>query len=544
MKSVMKNQFQQVPSASIQRNLFDRSHGIKTTFDADYLIPFFTDECLPGDTHHLKTTVFARLSTPIHPIMDNIFLDMFYFAVPMRLLWDNWQKFMGEVDATDVLSPPDYLVPTVTAPAGGFVTGSVYDYMACPVGVAGIETDAMYLRAYNLIYNEWFRDQNIIDPLEIDTGDGPDDPNDYTLLKRAKRRDYFTSCLPWPQKGPGVELPLGDYAPVIGNGKAMGLCDKYSSGAFEYALRGTNAEGIQLSGEGFGKTLPYEDVTGWDVPHEDYVFGLTEVASNSGVIADLSSATAATINSIRQAFQLQKMLERDARGGSRYVEIIKSHFGVVSPDYRLQRPEYLGGLSMRVNVSAVAKTGSTDGESPQGNLAAIATAGGYAGGYNKSFTEHSIIIGIANVRADITYQQGLPRRYSRQTRYDYYWPSLAHLGEQEVLSKEIYCDGTSADDDVFGYQERYAEYRYESSKITGLFRSNPTGGAASLDVWHLSQDFASRPTLNQAFIESDTDLDRVIAVPSEPQVIFDAYMDLKSVRPLPIYSVPGKVDHF
>lgn len=526
MPSVMKHSFSDVPRANIQRSAFDRKHCYKTTFDAGYLVPFYVDEALPGDTFNFRATLFSRLSTPIVPIMDNMFMDTFYFAVPLRLLWDNFQKFMGE--QTNPGDSTDYLIPTVSSPAGGFEVGSISDYFGLPTGVANLSVSAMWHRAYNLIWNEWFRDQNLQDSVNVTKGDGPDNLSDYTLLKRGKRHDYFTSCLPWPQKGTGVEIPLSGDAPVTGIGK-------YNQ-TFNY----DNHNFYETDGSG---TRNYTNVQYIDGGSPDVVFGVEQDPANPGypnIRADLSSVSAATINDLREAFQLQKLFERDARGGTRYTEIVRSHFGTISPDARLQRPEFLGGNSTPVIINPVMQT-SESSTTPQGNLAGYGVATSHGEGFTKSFTEHCVIIGLVSVRADLTYQQGIPRMFSRSTRYDFYWPALAHLGEQEVLNKEIYAQGTAEDDLVFGYQERWSEYRYAQSKITGKLRST---FAQSLDVWHLSQEFGSLPTLSAAFIEEDPPMARVSAVPSEPDFIFDSFIDCKTVRPMPVYSVPGLIDHF
>jgi hypothetical protein len=518
MKTVMEHQFSEVPKAIIERSSFDRSHGVKTTFDAGYLVPILVEETLPGDTFNVNMTAFARMATPIFPIMDNVYMDTHFFAVPIRLIWDNWKKFNGEqVDPGDSI---DYTVPTMTAPGAGYSNESLHDYFGIPTSVGNLEHNSLWHRAYNLIYNEWFRDQNLQDSVTVDKGDGPDTYTNYELLKRGKRHDYFTSCLPWPQKGDAVDLPLGTSAPIFSGAD--------TSDSFADRVIGINdVDGTRTT------------VT-WDASGYTSINAVGDTTGNS-IYADLSSATAATVNQLREAFQIQKLLERDARGGTRYTEIVKAHFGVTSPDARLQRPEYLGGGSTPVNVTPIEQTSSTDATSPQGNLAAMATASLTNHGFTKSFTEHCVILGLVSVRADLTYQQGLNRMFSRQTRYDFYWPALSHIGEQAVLNKEIYAQGTSADDNVFGYQERYAEYRYKPSMITGKFRSND---AQSLDAWHLSQEFSSLPGLNSTFIEENPPLDRVIAVPSEPHFIFDSYISMKCARPMPVYSVPGNIDHF
>lgn len=525
MKSVMTHQFSQVPSANIQRSAFNRSHGYKTTFDAGYLIPVLVDEALPGDTFNVQMTSFARLSTPIKPIMDNLWLDSFFFAVPIRLVWDNFKKFMGEQENPE--DSTDYLVPTMTSPTPtGHIVGSLSDYMGIPIGKPNLEHSSLWHRAYNLIWNEFFRDQNLQDSVVVDKDDGPDTHSDYEILKRGKRHDYFTSCLPWPQKGDAIDLPLGTEAPVISNGLAIGLNNGTTDGTMRVNIGTGN---IELSGAFPGST--------------SLKFGTKTDESFTGLITDLSSATAATVNALREAFQMQKMLEKDARGGTRYIELIKSHFNVTSPDARQQRPEYLGGGTTPVNINPVAQTaasGAAGTSTKQGNLAAFGTASG-THGFTKSFTEHTLIIGMVNVRADLTYQQGLNKMFKRQTKYDFYWPSLANLGEQEVYLDEIYAQGTADDEEVFGYQERYAEYRYKPSQITGKFRSTASG---TLDIWHLSQQFGTAPTLGKTFIEETPPMSRILAVPSEPHFIFDSYFNMNCVRPMPVYSIPGLIDHF
>lgn len=517
--SVMKHDFSKSPSADIPRSVFNRSHGHKTTFDSGYLIPFYVDEALPGDTFNLKTTAFSRLATPIVPIMDNMYMDTQYFAVPVRLVWPNFVKMMGE--QTNPNDSIDFTVPQITSPTGtGWTAGSLSDYFGLPTGVGDLKVSALWHRAYNLIWNEWYRDQNLQNSVYQDFGDAADVDTNYRLLRRGKRHDYFTSALPAPQKGPGVQLPLGDRAPIVGDGSFI---MRPTAGGATSITRFTNVQGQNLLG-----------YTGSQTVEENAQYA-------AGLYTDLTNATAATINSLRQAFQIQKLLERDARGGTRYIELIKSHFNVTNPDFRLQRPELLSTASMPIGITPVPQTTQTaEGGTPQGNLAGYGLTDGQSG-FTKSFTEHMLIIGLISVRADLTYQRGVPRMFSRQSKYDFYFPVLSHLGEQGILNKEIYCQGTEADDAVFGYNERWSEYRYANSKITGKFRSNDP---QPLDIWHLSQNFESLPLLSPAFIEEQPPVNRVIAVKTEPEFLFDSYIECITARPMPTYSVPGLIDHF
>jgi hypothetical protein len=560
-------QFVQLPKTSIPRSSFDRSHGWKGAFGAGKLVPFFVDEVLPGDTFNLSTSMLARLSTPIVPFMDNLWLRTFFFFVPNRLVWEHWEAMNGDQRSGPTAST-DYLVPQ--ANISGVKIGSIGDAMGLPIG-KNTEVTELPLRAYSLIWNEWFRDQNLQNAFNIDknsqreyvadiaiSGTNVDNPIFYSsdYLPVAKFHDYFTSSLPWPQKGPGVEISLGGTVPVV----TPGLPE---SGLYPLTLANTKRMDWLISSASFCRAEPNTEfspvisgVHGANYaefsrfPFGTSYSGATPAVDSNlaiklpvGSTVDLSKSTPISINDLRQAFQIQKLYERDARGGTRYTEILRSHFGVVSPDARLQRPEYLGGGKTRINVNPVQQTSSTDEASgtPQGNLAAYAVAVDSRHSFTKSFVEHGFVIGLVCVQSDLTYQQGLNRMWSRKARFDYYWPVFAHLGEQAVLNKEIYCQGTEDDDKVFGYQERFAEYRYFPSQITGQLRST---SSTPLDVWHLAEKFDSLPTLSDQFIRDNTPLSRVVAVQDEPPIILDAWFDLKSVRPMPVYSTPGLVDHF
>lgn len=518
-----QHSFAQIPDVKIGRSQFDRSFTVKDTFNFDYLIPIFVDEILPGDTCNVRVNTFARLATQLVPIMDNLYIDYFFFFVPNRLVWNNWEKFNGA--QTNPGDSTSYVLPTLDQfPAGGPEVDTIYDKFGLPTDVAGAWTlsNTLPLRCYNKIYNAWFRDENLQNSVTDNMDDGPDQIADYTLLKRGKRHDYFTSALPWPQKGTAVSLPLGTTAPVITTGDSI--------------LFDTTGGSSSVLLQSDGTTTPKWHV----VPNA----GNAKFGSTTGLQADLTNATAATINAFRQAMQVQSLLELDARGGTRYVEILQAHFNVVSPDFRLQRPEYLGGGQTRIQSHPVAQQAPTSGSNYFAQLGAFATSSSQGSniGFTKSFVEHGYVIGLACARADITYQQGLNKMWSRTTRYDFYWPKLAELGEQSVYNREIYLAGAGGTDStVFGYQERYAEYRYMPSQVKGQFRSTY---ASSIDQWHMAEEFGSVPSLNSTFIVQNTPITRALANASAPQILFDAWFQYKHARPMPTYSVPVSLGRF
>lgn len=549
---VNQSHFAMIPQANIRRSVFDRSHVYKTTFNEGQLIPYFVDEVIPGDTFTLNPVEFCRLATPVVPFMDNIYIESFFFFVPSRLVYDKWVNLCGEQENPE--DSTDYLVPTVSL--SGDMTNKIPDYMgiACASGsFNNISVNCLPFRAYWLIWNEWFRDENLQKSVKVSKGESNTvlesmgqstaNPN-YGLpsgvsnwfdpAPRGKRYDYFCGATPWPQKGVPVDLPLGSTASIplqefSATFPSVGVRGSYSGDtAYDYNSPSAN---LSLSASGHA-----DRSNAYNAGNVTYTGQLAKALN-----VDLSSATAITINSLRQAFMLQRYYEIDARGGTRYTEKLQAHFGVTNPDARLQRPEFLGSHSSMMNINPVTQTSSTDSTTPQGNLAAFGLNAQRYHAFTKSFSEFGYVIGLINVRADLTYQQGVNKMWLRSDVLDFYWPSFAHLGEQAIQNIEIYCQGNDVDKKVFGYQERYAEYRYKPSLITGQFRSTYK---QPLDIWHLSQKFVSLPTLSDEFIQDHPPISRVVAVPSYPHFLLDVKFNLKCIRPMPMFGIPGMIGHF
>ena len=542
-----ESRFAQNPIVTTERSTFNRNSQLKTSFNAGSLIPIYIDEVLPGDTFNINEAAVIRTSSPpVVPVMDNMFCDTYYFFVPNRLLWDHWREFMGENRTTYWTQPTAYTVPKITSPAGtGWVKGTIADLMGIPIGVPGLTVNHLPFRAYCLIWNEWFRDQNVSTPCSFSSGDATvagTNAGAYTTnaqlgalpLPVAKPHDYFTSALPSPQKGADVMLPMvsGD-VPVVQktlhstNLGTDGLKFVLSTGSpppGQFVIEGHGGDGYVVNGGGSGSVATTKLYAG-------------------NLWAELGTSSATTINQLRLAFQTQKFFEKDARGGTRYPEMIRSHFGVLNPDARVQRPEYLGGKRIPINVNQVVQTSSTDATSPQGNVAAYSLTVDRGNMFIKSFTEHGFIIGLACVRTEHTYQQGIERFWSRDDRIDYYFPAFANIGEQAILNKEIYAAGVAADNNAFGYQEAWAEYRYKPSRVAGAFRSTY---ATPLDMWHYADEYSGLPTLSHSWlVETTANIDRTLTVAStvEDQFIADFYFSVNATRPMPVYSIPGLIDH-
>lgn len=542
----------------MSRSTFDRSASVKTSFNVGDIVPFFLEEVLPGDTFNVRTSKVVRMQTLLTPMMDNVYLDSYYFFVPNRLVWNHWKEFNGENTESAWIPTTEYSVPQITSPSAGWFVGTLADYFGLPTGVGGLSVSALPFRAYALVMNEWFRDQNLQDPLVVPVDDatvvGVNTGNFVTDCVKgglpyiaAKYHDYFTSCLPSPQKGPDVTLSVASQGdlPVYSSVASVPITDHKATMRYVGYPQNLGAD---------YSTLFLGDKTDVGGYNEATALASTMAgggSSNTGVAPanlwakNTGSAIVATINQLRMAFQIQKLYERDARGGTRYIEVLKSHFGVTSPDARLQRPEYLGGNRVPINVNQVIQQSGTGAgaDTPQGTVVGMSQTTDSNHDFIKSFTEHGYIIGVMVARYDHTYQQGIERHWSRKTRFDYYWPVFANIGEQAVLNKEIFAQGTAKDNEVFGYQEAWSDYRYKPNRVTGEMRS---AYEQSLDVWHLADDYASLPSLSDSWIREDKNtVDRVLAVKSSvsDQLFADIYVSNRATRPMPMYSVPGLIDH-
>ncbi len=554
-----ESHFATLPKVDISRSTFDRSASLKTSFNVGQIVPFFIDEVLPGDTFDIKTSKVVRMPSLITPIMDNIYLDTYYFFVPNRLVWSHWKEFNGENTESAWIPKTEYEIPQLTAPDGGWSVGTIADYFGIPTGVSNLSVSALPFRAYALIMNEWFRDQNLSDPLSIPVDDATvQGVNTGTFVTdvakgglpytAAKYHDYFTSCLPSPQKGPDVEIPVAQ----AGSYPVVPLTEVVDRTLAKDSLRWQAKDGSAINeGGNYSRYAPIVQSPNGTVVGPTQMYGVQGgVIANADVIpANLwavasGNAQSATINQLRLAFQVQKLYERDARGGTRYIEILKSHFGVTSPDARLQRPEYLGGNRLPITINQVLQqSGTLDTGTPQGTPVGQSLTTDSHGDFKKSFVEHGYIIGVMVARYDHTYQQGIERFWSRKSRFDFYWPVFANIGEQAVLNKEIYAQGGEKDEEVFGYQEAWADYRYKPNRVTGEMRSQYP---QSLDVWHLADDYDSLPALSDSWIREDSStVNRVLAVSEENanQLFADIYVQNRCTRPMPMYSIPGLIDH-
>ena len=541
----------------MSRSRFDRSSSYKTTFNVGQIIPFYVDEVLPGDTFSIDTSKVVRMQTLLTPVMDDIFLDTYYFFVPNRLTWSHWKQFMGENTESAWIPSVEYEVPQLTAPEGGWNIGTIADYMGIPTGVSGLSVNALPFRAYALIMNEWFRDENLSDPLNIPVTDATvQGVNTGTFVTdvakgglpytAAKYHDYFTSALPAPQKGPDVTIPIADAGTFQVVTRPENVSYKGSATPLRFGLADSPDQVYEGQYPLYNRFLGVNQGLGANTSK-----GAAGAQDNIPLLAPLNLwaegsgvAQAATIRQLRLAFQIQKLYERDARGGTRYIEILKSHFGVTSPDARLQRPEYLGGNRIPININQVVQSSSTDASgTPQGNTAAYSLTSDNHSDFTKSFVEHGFLIGVMVARYRHTYQQGLERFWSRKDRFDYYFPVFANIGEQAIKNKEIYAQGTVKDDEVFGYQEAWADYRYRPNRVTGEMRSS---APQSLDVWHLGDDYESLPSLSDSWIREDSKtVNRVLAVSDNvsAQLFCDIYVRNLCTRPMPLYSIPGLIDH-
>ena len=567
----MDSRFAINPQVNIERSKFNRDSSVKTSFNVGELIPFYLDEVLPGDTFQVRTSLVARLQPLVTAPMDNLYLDTYYFFVPNRLLWEHWRELNGENTESAWIPKTEYQVPQITSPAStGWNIGTIADYFGLPTGVAGLSVSALPFRAYSLIVNEWFRDQNLKDPLETPKSDatvaGVNTGNYITdcakgglPFKAAKLHDYFTSCLPAPQKGPDVTVDIGSISSTSkvytgdihdNNGSKVPL--KYSATNVASSSVSFNQGFPSLSmTDGSSYTLQPGSVINSSAAASSLKDGIYSASTdrfdnsikmwpnNLYANVDISGAKVVTINQLRMAFQLQKLYEKDARGGTRYQEMIKSHFGVTSPDARLQRPEYLGGERLPININQVVQNSATVTDSPQGNIAGMSVTQDSHGDFIRSFTEHGLIIGLCVARYEHTYQQGINRLWSKKSRTDFYLPVLANIGEQPVFNKEIFAQGSDVDNEVFGYQEAWADYRYKPSVVTGEMRSNHN---KTLDSWHFADDYDVLPHLSSSWIDEDkSPVDRALAVQSSVanQVFADFFIQNETTRPMPVYSIPG-----